>query len=243
MHSKKATASLILKDGYTSYDYGSAIDEERGIGREKYSELKLEGQFAKVSPAFLTAEVGVASNGIYASTANIFTTPLWGNESATNFYIVRHADHQKTTSTTYKFNLKTSQGTITVPQLGGDLVLTRRDSKWHVTDYDIGGLNLLYSTAEIFTWKKYNGKTVLVVYGGPSELHELAVETSSSAKTIEGKDVTTKSANGTTILNWKVSSTRRVVQIGSLFVYLLDRNTAYNYWVPDFVRTDKWGAL
>ena len=196
----------------------------------------------KVSPAYLTAEVGVGINGVHASTTDIFTTPLWGNESSTNFYIVRHADYQKTTPTVYNMHLKTSQGTITVPQLGGTLTLTRRDSKWHVTDYDIGGQNLLYSTAEIFTWKKFSTKTVLIVYGGPSEQHELALETPSSAKIIEGKDVTTKSVNGTIILNWKVSSSRRVVQIGNLFVYLLDRNTAYNYWVPDFARTDKWGA-
>lgn len=197
----------------------------------------------KVSPAFLTAEVGVAVTGVHASTTDIFTTPLWGNGSVSNFYIVRHADYQKTTGTNYKMNLKTSEGTITVPQLGGSLTLTRRDSKWHVTDYDIGGQNILYSTAEIFTWKKFGPKTVLFVYGGPSEQHELAVKTSSLAKIVEGNEITTQSVNGTTILNFKVSSTRRVVQIGSLFVYILDRNTAYNYWVPDFARTDKWGAL
>lgn len=111
-----------------------------------------------------------------------------------------------------------------------------------VTDYDIGGTTLLYSSAEIFTWKKYTPKTVLVVYGGPGELHELGIVTKEIAKTVEGSGVTTKSANGTMILNWTTSTTRRVVQVGTVFVYILDRNTAYNYWVPDFARTDKWGA-
>lgn len=162
--------------------------------------------------------------------------------AATNFYIVRHADYQKTTPTSYKFTLKTSEGNIQVPQLGGSLSLTGRDSKWHVADYDLGGIKLLYSTAEIFTWKEFGAKTVLVLYGGVSELHEIAIKTTSAAKIVEGKAVTTKSEKGTTILNWEVSSTRRVVQVGNLFVYLLDRNTAYNYWVPDFARTDKWGS-
>jgi hypothetical protein len=139
-------------------------------------------------------------------------------------------------------NFNTSLGAIVAPQLGGSLTLSGRDSKFHVTDYDIGGTTVLYSTAEIFTWKKFDSKTVLVVYGGPGEQHELAIKTTSSAKQVEGSAVTTKSTNGTTILNWKVSSTRQVVQVGNVFVYALDRNTAYNFWTPDFVRTDQWAA-
>jgi hypothetical protein len=228
--------------GYTSYDYGASITENREIYREKYSELKLEGNFLKVTPAFLTASVGSLSNATYTNTPFIVTTPLFGNGSATNFYIVRHSDFQKLTPTSYTMTLKTTKGTFIVPQISGSLTLSGRDSKWAVTDYDLGGTNLLYSTAEIFTWKKVAGKTFLVVYGGPGELHELSVVTTSSAKTIEGGGVTTKSMNGTTVLNWETSSTRRVVQVDSLFIYLLDRNTAYNLWVPDFERSDKWGA-
>ncbi|RDL39958.1 Beta-galactosidase [Venustampulla echinocandica] len=228
--------------GYTSYDYGSSIDENRQINREKYSELKLEANFLKVSPAFLTASVGKGVTGSYSDSSTIFTTPILGNGSATNFYVVRHSDFQKTTSATYKMNLKTSHGTLSLPQLDGSLTLSGRDSKWHATDYDLGGTNLLYSTAEIFTWKKFDKKTVLVVYGGPGEQHELAIVTDSTAKQVEGSGVTAKSAKGTVILNWKTSTTRQVVQVGDVLVYILDRNTAYNYWVPDFARTDEWGT-
>jgi hypothetical protein len=197
----------------------------------------------KVTPAYLTASVGDSVNGTYTNNLDIFTTPLFGNGSATNFYIVRHADYQQETPATYKLTVNTSHGTLSIPQLNGSLTLSGRDSKWHVTDYDVGGTTLLYSTAEIFTWKNFGNKRALVVYGGPGELHELAVITTSQANVVEGSGVTTKSTNNTTILNWQTSSTRRVVQVGSLFVYILDRNSAYNYWVPDFVRNDKWGAL
>jgi hypothetical protein len=101
---------------------------------------------------------------------------------------------------------------------------------------------VLYSTAEIFTWKKFEGNTVLVVYGGPGEQHELAIVGSNKATVLEGTGITSKSNGKATIINWQTGSTRRVVQIGKLFVYVLDRNTAYNYWVPDFVREDHWGA-
>jgi hypothetical protein len=186
--------------------------------------------------------VGTGANGAYSDSSEIFITPLFGNGSATNFYVVRHADYQQETSTSYTVNLETSKGNLSIPQLGGSLTLSGRDSKWHVTDYDLGGTTLLYSTAEIFTWKKFEQNTVLVVYGGLGELHELSVVTSSSAHVLEGSGVTTKSTSQTTTLNWQTESTRRVVQIGDLLVYILDRNTAYNYWVPDFARSDQWGA-
>lgn len=142
----------------------------------------------------------------------------------------------------YTLNLKTSQGNLSIPQLGGSLTLSGRDSKWHVTDYDLGGTTLLYSTAEILTWKKFQDKTVLVVYSGPDEQHELAVVSPKAAVVLEGAGIVTKNKGKATTVNWKTDSTRRVVQIENLFIYILDRNTAYNYWVPDFARNDHWGA-
>jgi hypothetical protein len=204
--------------------------------------LKLEANFLKVSPAYLTASVGDATNGTYTDNSPILTTPLFGNGSSTNFYVIRHSDYQQQAPASYKLTVETSKGTFSIPVLGGGLTLNGRDSKWHITDYDLGGINLVYSTAEVFTWKKFQNKTVLIVYGGPGEQHELSVTANSPAITIEGSSVTTRSTNNTTIINWHTSSSRRVVRIDSLFVYIMDRNTAYNYWVPDLVRNDEWGA-
>jgi hypothetical protein len=204
--------------------------------------LKLEANFVKVSPAFLTSSVGKSATGVYTNSHSVLTTAILGNGSDTNFYIVRHNKYAEEISITYELTVTTSKGTFSIPQLGGVLTLSARDSKWHVTDYDLGGTTLLYSTAEIFTWKKFETKTVLVVYGGPGEQHELAVISTNSANTVEGTGVTTQSSGGITILNWKTLPTRRVVQVGSLLVYILDRNSAYNYWVPDFVRSDYLGA-
>jgi len=73
--------------GYTSYDYGAVITEERLVTREKYSEAKLEANFLMASPAYLTATPGNATNGTYTDTAAITTTPLFGD--TTNFFVVR----------------------------------------------------------------------------------------------------------------------------------------------------------
>lgn len=137
--------------GYTSYDYGAAIAENRTVSREKYSEAKLEANFLMASPAYLTAVPTMnATNGSFVNTNLIATTLLKGN--LTGFYEVRHAYYNSTASTSYRLNIATSQGSISIPQLSSTLTLNGRDSKIHVTDYDLNGTNLLYSSAEIFTW-------------------------------------------------------------------------------------------
>lgn len=236
--------------GYTSYDYGAAITEDRLVTREKYSEAKLEANFLQASPAYLTAipQNNTYANGSYSNSADIAVTALFGN--STKFFVIRHASFNSLASTQFKLTLPTSQGNITIPQLNGSLVLNGRDSKIAVTDYDVGGANLLYSSAEVFTWKKYASKTVLVVYGGPNELHELAFSGCGKAKLTEGSGVTIAYKTDDTILNFETSSERRIVQIANLYVYILgkiinlmgivhganrkqDRNDAYNYWVID----------
>lgn len=162
----------------------------------------------------------INANGSYTGDSALAVTALLGN--ATNFFVIRHAAYNSLASTSYSITLPTSQGNITIPQLGGPLVLNGRDSKFHVTDYNVGGANLLYSTAEIFTWKTYASKTVLIVYGGPNELHELAFSSCGNAKVVEGTGVTTGQKNGNAIINFQTSPDRRIVEFdNNLYVYIL----------------------
>ncbi|GAB1735934.1 hypothetical protein NU219Hw_g5268t1 [Hortaea werneckii] len=229
--------------GYTSYDYGAVIKEDRVVTREKYSEAKLEANFLQASPAYWTAwaQNNTNANGSYTGNDALAVTALLGEQ--TNFFVLRHAEFNSLETTDYSITLPSkSQGNITIPQLGGSLSLHGRDSKWHVTDYDVGGINLVYSTAEIFTWKQYGHKRVLVVYGGPGEMHELAVEGGGHAKTVEGDGVKYEEKNGATVMQYSVSADRKVVELGcGLTVYLLDRNSAYNYWVLDLPSDNVWG--
>ncbi|KAK1146759.1 hypothetical protein N8T08_002520 [Aspergillus melleus] len=116
-----------------------------------------------------------------------------------------------------------------------------RDSKVIVADYDLGGLNLLYSTAEIFTWKKYDDRTVLVLYGAIGEAHEAALITDERLDTVEGEVITSSQGGDTLTFNWAPSKDRSVVKVGKLVIYLLDRNSAYQYFVP-VLPSDKRGA-
>lgn len=208
--------------GYTSYDYGSAIREDRTVHREKYSELKLQANFFKVSPGYLVAvAANSSSTGVYNTNSDIVTTPVIGPNGS--FFVVRHSDYTSEDSTNYTLTLPTSQGTISAPQLGGSLTLNGRDSKIHVTDYPVGDSTLLYSTAEVFTWQVFDDKTVLVVYGGLNELHELAVVGASNGTLVEGNGVTIKQTNSSVVAQWQTTTNRSIVKIGNLYIYILGK--------------------
>ncbi|OKL55621.1 putative beta-galactosidase E [Talaromyces atroroseus] len=228
--------NLGYMNGYTSYDYGAAISEDRSLRREKYSEQKLQANFLKVSPAYLTATSVVGMNGTYGAPETIAVTPLLGDNNGTNFYVVRHADFTSLNTTQYTLDLSTSIGSVTIPQLGGSLALSGRDSKIHVTDYDLGGINLIYSSAEILTWARgEDRKRTAVLYGGEEELHEIALPASlGQPSVIEGSGVAIRQRGSAWVLQWRVTPERKIVQIGPLLeLYLVWRNEAYNYWVME----------
>ena len=190
-----------------------------------------------MSPTYLTATPGNAANGSYGTSDAIAVTPLVGNGSATNFYVVRQGNFTSTANVTYQITVSTSAGEVTLPQLGGVLSLNGRDSKILVTDYDLGGINLIYSTADIFTWAKGSGsRRILILYGGAGETHEFAVPTFLGIPTtFEGNGAVIQNQTSTIIVQWQVSPVRQVLSFadGELEVHLLWRNDAYNYWVME----------
>jgi beta-galactosidase len=75
-------------DGYTSYDYGAAITEERQVHREKYSEAKLIANFVAASgDALASATAGFNQTGVFADSTDITVTPLVGKK--TKFFVAR----------------------------------------------------------------------------------------------------------------------------------------------------------
>jgi hypothetical protein len=126
------------------------IAEDRTITREKYSEAKLEANFLVATPSYLTA-VPELHNATYVDSHDLTASLLKGNR--TQFLVIRHADYASTKSTSYSITLPgTSAGDVTIPQAGGSLTLHGRDSKILVFDYEVNGINVLYSTAEVLTW-------------------------------------------------------------------------------------------
>lgn len=182
----------------------------------------------KVSPGYITASVGAASTSQFSDNAAITITPLFTGNNSGGFFIARQTDYTATGSVSYKLKLPTSEGTLTIPQLGGTLSLHGRDSKIHLADYPVGEYTLLYTTAEVLTWKKNAGKTVLILYGGPDELHEFVVSKGSSQGDgafgilrVEGSSVSSHAHGSSTIVQWKTGPQRQFIQLGNLTVYLV----------------------
>ena len=186
----------------------------------------------QASPAYLTVVPGNAANGSFVDTDQLAVTPLTSN--ATSFYVVRHANYSTLTSTHYRLNVPTSHGLLSIPQLSGNLTLNGRDSKIHVTDYALGcSARLLYSTGDIFTWKKYGTMTILILYNGPNETNEVAFAGATTYMILDGSGIYPQIRNGSLVLNWASTPSQKVVLIGNdLTVYLLGKRFP-KYIAPD----------
>lgn len=63
---------------------------------------------------------------------------------------------------------------------------------------------------------------MLVVYGGFNETHEIAFSGCSKYRILEGAGLIIQEQNGDLLVNWPVTSERKLLQIeDSLFVYIL----------------------
>ncbi|KAF8204850.1 glycoside hydrolase family 35 protein [Pholiota molesta] len=224
---------------YTSYDYGSAIAEDRTL-REKYYELKLQAYFLAVSPAYLTTRPMNIYNTQSSFTGNsaLKTTQVLdvvGNK--TGFYVVRQTDASVFTAQSYTLTLPTSIGSLTIPTIGGSLTLNGQDSKVHLVDYTAGSTTLTYSTGELLTWATIDGRDVILLYGNSGELHETAIKFTSPApptvKVVSGTGtIKQKVLTGGALALQYTTSGQTVVQVGSnILLYILDRANAYQFWV------------
>ncbi|EGO25493.1 glycoside hydrolase family 35 protein [Serpula lacrymans var. lacrymans S7.9] len=217
---------------------GSAIAEDRTL-REKYYELKLQANFLRVSPAYLTTRPmnSYSNQGAFTGNQALLTTQVLdvvGNQ--TGFYVIRQANASSNAMEMYTLTLPTSVGNLTVPVLGGQLTLDGKDSKVHVVDYAAGANTLLYSTAEITTWATIDGRDIIVVYGNAGELHETAFKfdgTVPAATVVSGSEqLKSETINSTNLVIQYTTTGQTVVEVGSdVLLYILDRANAYEFWV------------
>ncbi|KAK4229542.1 glycoside hydrolase [Podospora fimiseda] len=232
--------NLGTTDGYTSYDYAAAIAEDRTVAREKYSELKLEANFLKVSPGYLeTYPDPNVSVGVYSENTNLAVTRLFGINGG--FYVVRNNDYSSKNTLSYNLRVSTSQGDYLVPTNGKSLALYGRDSKIYVTDYPIGFHTLIHCTAEIFTWKSYHDKTVVVLYGEVGESHELSLASPldvASRVASPGVNIVTNRSDIAALVSWDTTLYRQYARIDNVEMLLVDRNSAYKFWTTEISNAD-----
>ena len=76
--------------------------------------------------------------------------------------------------------------------------------------------------ANTYLRKKHGTKTVLVLYGGLNETHEVAFTGAVKSTILEGTRIQSGMKNGSLVLNWVVTAAENVVLVqNDLTVYLL----------------------
>ncbi|KIJ24287.1 glycoside hydrolase family 35 protein [Sphaerobolus stellatus SS14] len=217
---------------YTSYDYGAPIKEDRTL-TPKYSEIKLQSHFLHASPDILVS-TPVAAGTNFTNNANVYTTLLSGAPSGANFYVVRQTTNTNTSPVSFKLNINTAQGALTVPQFGSNITLAGRESKILVSNYQFGSSQLLYSTAEVnLTWFTMEKTDTIVLYALPGQQIEVVLPniTSNALSTQGSSSVTAKISNKSLIITGSPSGTT-FIKAGSTSIIVADKFTARTFWNP-----------
>jgi hypothetical protein len=147
----------------------------------------------------------------------------------------------------YQLRVPSSKGNLTLPLLGGSLVLTGKDSKITVVDYTAGSTKLLYSTGEIATWSAclrlcilifthvsdratIDNRDVFVLYGNAGETLETAFiinGTAPQVTVVSGSNKPkTATQNGALILQYNTTGST-VVTVGSnILLYIVGTSSS-----------------
>ncbi|QRW00634.1 glycoside hydrolase family 35 protein [Ceratobasidium sp. AG-Ba] len=223
---------LPFHKGYTSYDNGAAIRENRRLST-KYDEFKKQGLFLRSAPEFYKTEVvGNSTTGIVTvSDPAGFVTELRNPDTKAGFYVVRQTFSPSTANLTFNLTVKTSAGF-----LPAQVTLIGRQSKVVVTDFLFGNSRALYSTATVFYAGKLGGRDVLVLQGDVGVQHAAAVKFPGSASVNGSKAAATATGpGGYTIITFRPTTegftTVSSGSSGPLVLFATSGNIA-TFWQP-----------
>ncbi|TFY54520.1 hypothetical protein EVG20_g9672, partial [Dentipellis fragilis] len=221
---------------YSSYDYGSSIQENREL-TPKFAELKLQGLFLRSSPEFYKTDwIGNSTTGaVNISNPAAFAVLLKNPDTNATFYIVRQTDSTSTATTSFKLTVDTIAGALELPQHVPNITLSGRQSKVIVGSYTFGTSSLLYSTASILFAGRIGTRDVLFLYGDASQAHEAAL-TLQGRTAIQAKSshISFALSNGTTVISFLPGITGLVTVFDSptQLVLFADTTTAGTFWAP-----------
>ncbi|KAL1754190.1 hypothetical protein FB107DRAFT_276039 [Schizophyllum commune] len=114
---------------------------------------------------------GVDTPGL-AMTSNpaAYATLLENRNIHARYYVLRHNDSTTTTVTDFALLFRLRAVASSAVTLGG------RQSKLVITDYAFGDLEVLYSTSQVFSARKIDGRDVLSLHGDITQEHELTIQ-------------------------------------------------------------------
>jgi beta-galactosidase GanA len=220
---------------YTSYDYGAAIDEARGL-RPKALVLKQLGEFIAATRATLA---GMAKGpAIQASTDRIKLYHNVNPDNGAHLIVAVHSPSNALSNDSFRFTIDTADGHYTIPRTG-PLRINGQDSKLLLAAYDLGRQRLVYSTSQLQTVLSRDDRDIALLYGRPGEDGEtvLRYRSEPEVRVLQGEVASHyEAATGDLCLNWVHKGLQRVLISGggraSLLLLLADEETAQTFWSP-----------
>jgi hypothetical protein len=216
---------------FASYDYGSAIDETRGL-RDKARVMKQMGEFIAAVPDIRRMDKGEA---VTPSNDKVRVYHNVNPETGSHLYVVVHNPSSATGDEAFTFKVKTRDGEYVVPSR-----IKGQDSKMLMASYDLGGQRLVYSTSEIQTHLKWNDGDLALLYGRVGEAGETVLRYASAPKVevLEGEVASDfDAAKGDLKLTYAHKGLARVRITGGgrppLTLLLADAETGQTFWRRD----------
>ncbi len=234
---------------YSSYDYGSAIDEGRQL-RPKALTMKELGYFLATVPDVSKMDKGAP---VTPSSAAVKIYHNVNPDTGVHLYVPTHSPSNLTTDDTFTFGVSTSDGSYTVPQ-SGVLRLHGQDAKQLVADFDVAGQHLVYSTSELMA----QAAGTVLLHGRPGEDGETVLRYARQPRVDVLDGAVTATWTGADLrLNYRHEGLARVRISGggrpAVTLLLADDATADTFWRldtasgpllvrgPDLVRTARTG--
>lgn len=217
---------------YTSYDYGSAIDEARGL-REKARGIKLMGHFLQTVKDLTQMD---RATGLVSSSPNVRLYHNVNPQTGTRLLVATHAPNNAQTDDVFSFKAPLPDGDYSIPQ-AGTLRLKGHDAKLWLAGYNLERQRLVYSTSELFTHLRFGAGDLALFYGRQGEDGEMVLRYSSAptVTVLDGKiDSVFDAARGDLRLNYSHQGLARVRISGGgrpdLTLLIADLPTAETFW-------------
>lgn len=217
---------------YTSYDYGAAISEDRGL-REKAYALKQQGMFVQAAEAVL-AEMDkgpplAAEGGKVKVYHNI------NRRLGTHIVFAAHNPADGQGEERFSVRLATRDGDYTVASS-----IRGQDARMLLASYDMERQRLVYSTSELQTHLRDGERDIALLHGRDGMAGETVLRYASAPK-VEVLAGTVQSrwdaATGDLVLNYVHDGLARVSVSGGgrapLLLLLADEKTSMRFWTQD----------
>ena len=217
---------------YTSYDYGAAISEDRGL-REKAYALKQQGMFVQAAEAVL-AEMDkgpplAAEGGKVKVYHNI------NRRLGTHIVFAAHNPADGQGEERFSVRLATRDGDYTIASS-----IRGQDARMLLASYDMERQRLVYSTSELQTHLRNGERDIALLHGRDGMAGETVLRYASAPK-VEVLAGTVQSrwdaARGDLVLNYVHDGLARVRVSGGgrapLLLLLADEKTSMRFWTQD----------